>query len=169
MERRRRKRVDLSQIDLKKAGAAIVVAALILLIALLCITISMRAHIQDAYTSARNEVGEQLYTELYMLCQTFDQVTVPGQDVQNVVIPTMQEYYLAARTLNEALTNAFGERYEVLSVENLSSLDGAFEAYDTAFRTGKSTDDAQATMDSCMGMVRSVLDSRFRDGKLRAA
>ena len=81
----------------------------------------------------------------------------------------MQEYYLAARTLNEALTNAFGERYEVLSVENLSSLDGAFEAYDTAFRTGKSTDDAQATMDSCMGMVRSVLDSRFRDGKLRAA
>lgn len=101
MERRRRKRVDLSQIDLKKAGAAIVVAALILLIALLCITISMRAHIQDAYTSARNEVGEQLYTELYMLCQTFDQVTVPGQDVQNVVIPTMQEYYLAARTLNE--------------------------------------------------------------------
>ena len=142
---------------------------MVLLIVLLCITINMRSHIQSEYSFARNEIGEEAYTELYMLCQTFDQVTVPGQDVQNVVIPKMQDYYLSAQTLNTALARAFGDRYELLSPDELSALDAAFEAYDSAFRAGKPTDDAQSAMQSCMDMVRSILDSRFRNGVLKAS
>ena len=104
-----------------------------------------------------------------MLCQTFDQVNVPGQDVQNGVIPKMQDYYLSAQTLNTALGRAFGDKYQLLTAEHLSALDSAFEAYDSAFRAGKSTDDAQSAMQECMDMVRSVLDTRFRNGVLKAS
>jgi len=169
MEKLRRKRLDLSRIDPRRMGVLAVGGALLLLIVLLCITINMRSHIQSEYTFARNEIGEEAYTELYMLCQTFDQVTVPGQDVQNVVIPTMQDYYLSAQTLNTALGRAFGDEYELLSPENLSALDAAFEAYDSAFRAGKPTGDAQNAMQSCMEMVRSILDGRFKNGVLKAS
>lgn len=169
MENQKKKWLGLSDIDRKKIGMITVAVVLMVMVILLCITISLRSNIQSEYTNARNEIGEETYTELYMLCQTFDQVTVPGQDVQNVVIPTMAEYYLAAQTLNTALRNAFGERYAVLSAENISALDSAFEAYDTAFRAGKSTSDAQTAMSGCMDMIRSILDARYSDGRLRAA
>lgn len=169
MENHGKKRLDLSEIDLRRLGMIGGLAVLLALLIALCITINMRSHIQSEYTNARNEIGEEIYTELYMLCQTFDQVTVPGQDVQNGVIPTMQEYYLAAQTLNTALTNAFGERYAVLTGEHIAALDGAFEAYDTAFRGGKSTDNAESAMRSGMDMVRGILETRFRDGSLKAA
>ena len=98
MENQKGKRLNLSKMDVQRIAALAVLVTLIVLIVALCISISMRSHMQSQYTSARDEIGEEVYTELYMLCQTFDQVTVPGQDVQNVVIPTMQDYYLAART-----------------------------------------------------------------------
>ena len=169
MEKRRGKRPDLPRVNPKTAGVLIGCAAVIALLVLLCISVVMRSHIQSEYTRARNEIGEEMYTQLYMLCQTFDQVTVPGQDVQNVVIPTMEDYYLAAQTLNDALINAFEQQYTVLAQESISALDSAFEAYDSAFRGGKTTQEAQNAMQSCMDMVRSILETRFRDGVLRAA
>ena len=169
MENQGRKKLDLSKIDLRRLGVLVGLALLLALIIALCITINMRSHIQSEYTNARNEIGEEIYTELYMLCQTFDQVTVPGQDLQNGIIPTMQDYYLAAQTLNTALTNAFGERYAVLAGEHIAALDNAFDAYDTAFRGGKSTDGAETAMRGCMDMVRSILETRFSNGTLRAS
>ena len=137
---------------------------MILLLAALCISVVMRSNIQAKYTQARNETGEELYTQLYMLCQTFDQVSVPGQDIENVVIPLMEDYYLAAQTANNVMGNAFGVRYSVLSQDDIDSLDRAFEAYDAAFRGGKTTEEAQAAMQDCMNMIRTHLESRFIDG-----
>ena len=167
MEKQKEKRLDLSKIDLKKVGVLAVGILVAVLIALLCISVSMRSHIQNEYASAREETGELAYTELYMLCQTFDQVTVPGVDIQDGLIPDMQEYYLAAKTLNNVLAQAFGEKYVVLTQENINALDAAFEAYEMAFRTGKTTEDAQAAMQGCVDMVRGILVERFNDGTLR--
>ena len=169
MGKKRRKSLNLSQIDRKQAAFFGIALAFVALIVLLCITIAMRSHIQNEYASARNEIGEQLYTELHMLCQTFDQVTVPGQDVENVIIPSMADYYLCAQTLNTALTGAFGANYSVLSAQHIADLDAAFDAYDTAFRAGHSTDDAQAAMQSCIDAVRELLSARYTGGNLSAA
>lgn len=167
MENPKEKKMDLSNVDLKKVGVLAAGALIIVLILLLCITGSMRAHIQSEYANARDEIGELIYTELYMFCQSFDQVNVPGVDIQDGLIPDMKEYYLAAGTLNRALSQAFGERYTVLSQADTAALDAAFEAYDAAFRAGKSTDDAQTAMQGCVDMVRSILVERFNDGALR--
>ena len=169
MAKPQKKRLNLSKIEPRNAIAVAVGALFVVLVALLCITISMRSHIQNEYAGARNEIGEQLYTELHMLCQTFDQVTVPGQDVENVIIPSMADYYLCAQTLNTALTGAFGANYSVLSAQHIADLDAAFDAYDTAFRAGHSTDDAQAAMQSCIDAVRELLSARYVGGNLSAA
>ena len=166
MENSKEKKIDLSSVDLKKAGALAAGALIVVLIILLCITGGMRAHMQSAYANARDEIGEQIYTELYMFCQSFDQISVPGVDVQDGLIPDMKEYYQAAGTLNRALSRAFGERYTVLSQADTAALDAAFEAYDAAFRAGRSTDEAQAAMQGCVDMVRSILVERFNDGAL---
>lgn len=55
----------------------------------------------------------------------------------------------------------------MLTEGELSALDSAFSAYDAAFRTGKSTDEAQAAMQSCVDMVRVILNEKFYDGSLK--
>lgn len=169
MERSRKKRLEIPRIEPKKAGILGVGVVLIVLIVLLCITINMRSHIQGEYSEARNEIGEVLYTELYMLCQTFDQVEVPGAEVQDVIIPGMRDCYLAALALNEAVTNGFGDRYRVLSPDDIAALDGAFAAYETAFRSGKPTDGAEEAMRVCVADVRDILAARYPSGVLKAA
>ena len=169
MQTQREKQQELLKFDPKKAGVLVGCAIMILLLAALCISVVMRSNIQAKYTQARNETGEELYTQLYMLCQTFDQVSVPGQDIENVVIPLMEDYYLAAQTANNVMGNAFGVRYSVLSQDDIDSLDRAFEAYDAAFRGGKTTEEAQAAMQDCMNMIRTLLESRFIDGVVQPA
>ena len=169
MEKQREKEPKMLKVNPRTAGVLIGCAAVIVLLVALCISVVMRTNIQSDYTQARNEIGEELYTQLYMLCQTFDQVTVPGQDLENVVIPMMEDHYLAAQTLNDVMGNAFGRKYTVLTQENLSQLDNAFDAYEAAFRSGKTTEEAQQAMQECMSMVRTLLESRFCDGIVLAA
>ncbi len=168
MENQGEKRPGKPQVNPKTAGVLIGCAVVIVLLVAFCISVVMRANIQSEYTQARNEVGEELYTQLYMLCQTFDQVTVPGQDLENVVLPKMSDHFLAARTLSEVMGNAFGQRYGVLTQENIAQMEAAFDAYEAAFRGGRSTEEAQSAMQACMDMVRTLLQTRFRDGLILA-
>lgn len=169
MEKQRAKWLEMLKANPRATGVLIGCAAVIVLLVMLCISVIMRTNIQSDYTQARNEISEELYTQLYMLCQTFDQVTVPGQDLENVVIPMMEDYYLAAQTLSDVMGNAFGRKYIVLSQENSSALNNAFDAYEAAFRGGKTTEEAQQAMQECMNMIRTLLESRFRDGIVLAA
>ena len=145
------------------------VILLIVLVALLCISINMRSHIQNEYANVRNELGESLYSNMYMLMQTFDMSNVPNADMQNAILPQMKEYYIASTTLNEAIIKAYGEKYRVLSTENIAAIDNAFDAYETAFREGAATDLVKTNMQTCMDAIRSLLSSRFSEGVLKAA
>ena len=150
---------------------ALVCAGVILLIALLsisCISINMRSHIQSEYAAVRNGFGEALYSNLYMLMQTFDMASVPNADMQNAILPQMKEYYIASTALNDAIIKAYGEKYRVLSADNIAAIDKAFDAYSTAFRDGTATDLAKADMQTCMETIRSLLSSRFSEGVLKA-
>jgi len=146
-------------------GAGVVV--LILMIAFLCISINMRAHIQNEYASARNTFGEALYSNMYMLMQTFDMASVPNADMQNGILPQMKEYFVASNVLNDAIANAYGEKFRVISHENIASIDSAFSAYESAFLNGSSTDLAHTNMTSCMDAIRQLLSSRFSEGVLK--
>lgn len=169
MQKTRAKMPSIRRITARQALVCGCIILLIVLVSLLCISINMRSHIQSEYAVARNKLGEALYSNLYMLMQTFDMSGVPNADMQNAILPQMKEYYIASTTLNDAVLKAYGEKYRVLSMDNIADLDKAFEAYETAFRDGAATDLAKTNMQSCMDMIRSLLSSRFSEGVLKAA
>ena len=73
---------------------AILGIGMALLIIALLIMIILRSNIDAKYVKARNATGEALYNQLYMMCQTFDQVNVPDQEA--TAIPIMKNYFLSA-------------------------------------------------------------------------
>lgn len=152
----------------KKAIVVAVAVLLVALIAALCISINMRANIQDEYAAARNKAGEALYSNLYILMQTFDMTNVPNTDVQNVILPQMRDYFNASVTLNSLITQTYGPRYTVLTDADLNDINAAFTSYEAAYRNNASTDLAQSNMRACMERVKELLNSRFSQGVLKA-
>ena len=157
-----------SGLDARKK--AIVIAALALIAVLfvaLCISIGMRANIQREYTAARNQAGEALYDNLFILMQTFDSTAVPNIDVRNAILPQMRSYYIASITLNSLLGQTYGPRYAVLNEEDLQNLTSAFTAYEAAYQTNASTDLAHADMQLCMDRIKELLNTRYSQGVLK--
>lgn len=156
---------------LSARNKAIVIAMLALIVALivaLCISINMRANMQRDYTAARNQAGEALYSNLYILMQTFDMTGVPNTDVQNAILPQMRDYFIASVTLNNLITQIYGPRYTVLTEEDVNNLTAAFTGYETAYRNNTPTDLAQSNMRACMDRVKELLNTRYSQGVLRA-
>ena len=168
MQKTKAKMPSLRRLTRRQALVCGGIALLAVLILLLCLSINMRSHIQNDYARVRNEFGESLYSNMYMMMQTFDMSNVPNADMENAILPQMKEYYNASTALNEAILKAYGEKYRVLSTENIAAIDKAFEAYESAFRDGGATDLAKANMQSCMETVRGLLSSRFSEGVLKS-
>ncbi len=160
---------DFSALSARKKAILVACAAVMLaLLIALCISINMRSNIQREYTQARDAAGEALYSNLYILMQTFDMTSVPNTDVQNVILPQMREYYIASVTLNNLITQTYGPRYTVLTETDISNLTAAFTAYETAYRNSAPTDLAQSNMRACMDRIKELLNTRYSQGVLRA-
>lgn len=169
MEKIRAKLPDLSQLSQReRALLCVVIGLVVALIVVTCISINIRVNMQREYTQVRDRLGESLYSSLYMLTQTFDMTAVPNADVKNSIIPQMKNYFIASTTLNDALVNNFGQRYQVLTDADVSTLRTAFNSYEAAFRSDSPTDLAQADMQGCMERVRELLNSRYSEGLLKA-
>ena len=157
-----------SMLSARRKAVAIVCACLIVaLLAGLCISIGIRANIQSRYTAARNQAGEALYSNLYILMQTFDMTGVPNADVKNAILPQMRDYYVASVTLNSLISQTYGPRYAVLTESDINDMTSAFAGYDSAFASNSPTDLARANMQQCMNRVRELLNTRYSQGVLK--
>ena len=153
----------------EKALLSLCAALLAAILVITCISINIRSNMQREYSAVRNQVGSSLYSNLYMLTQTFDMTSVPNADIKNAVIPQMKNYFIASATLNDLLVSIYGQRYQVLSEGDVSTLRSAFSAYDAAFRSDAPTDLVQADMQLCMERVKELLNTRYSEGILRPA
>lgn len=153
----------------EKALLSICAAMLAAILIITCISINIRTNMQREYADVRNQIGASLYSDLYMLTQTFDMTSVPNADIKNAVIPQMKNYFIAATALNEQLNNIYGQRYQVLTDSDVSTLRAAFNAYDAAFRSDAPTDLVQADMQICIDRIKELLYTRYSEGILRAA
>ena len=170
MEKAKATLPSFSELNVREKVLLIVCAVLLIaLIAACCISINMRVNMQREYAKIRNAIGDSLYSNLYMLTQTFDMTSVPNADIQNSVMPQMRNYFVSSTTLNELLSKCYGQRYKLLTDADVSSINTAFSAYEAALRSGGPTDLAQADMQAGMSMVRELLNTRFSEGALRAA
>ena len=140
-----------------------IIAALIalVLIVLVCIFASEANSVRNEYALARDSMGEDLYTSLYMFARSYDGVTLAGADVQGSILPTMRSYYTAATALDDAIVNAYGQRYQLLDATTREAVDEAFEAFDDAFAQGASTTDAVSNMSACVQSVEQLLTTRY--------
>ena len=153
----------------EKALLSICAALLVAILVITCISINIRSNMQREYSNVRNQLGSSLYSNLYMLTQTFDMTSVPNADIKNAVIPQMKNYFIAATAINEQLSNIYGQRYQVMSEADISTLRTTFSAYDAAFRSDAPTDLVQADMQLCMDRVKELLNARYSEGILRAS
>ena len=170
MEKIRAKLPELSALSHREQALLCVIGGLVVaLVVVTCISINIRVNMQIEYTDVRDGLGSSLYSNLYMMTQTFDMTSVPNADIKNSIIPQMKNYFIAATTLNEQLTNSFGRRYQVLTDSDVSTLRTTFNAYDAAFRSDAPTDLAQADMAACMQRVRELLNTRYNEGILRGS
>ena len=161
---------DFSKLSMRERALVIIIGALALaLIAMTCISINIRVNMQREYAAVRNGIGESLYSDLYILTQTFDMTGVPNADVQNAILPQMRNYFAAATALNEALEKAYGQRYRLMTNADVSAVNAAFKSYESAFQSGAPTDLARADMQACMNRIRDLLSSRYSEGVLRQA
>ena len=140
----------------EKALLGICAALIVALLVITCISVNIRSDMQREYSNIRNQVGSALYSNLYMLMQTFDMTTVPNADIKNAVLPQMKNYFIASTTLNDLLTNLYGRHYQVMSDSDVSTLRTTFSAYDAAFRSDAPTDLVQADMKMCMDRVKEL-------------
>jgi len=154
---------------LEKGLLCVIAALIVAVIVITCISINIRVNMQGEYNAVRTRMSESLYSNLNMLTQTFDMTSVPNADVKNSIIPQMKNYFIAATTINELMSNAYGQRYQLLTDSDISALRTAFNSYDAAFRSDAPTDLAQADMQTCMDRVRSLLSSRFSDGNIKTS
>lgn len=157
-----------SAMSVRRKAVIFAVAALVAaLVIVLCISIGMRSNMQRQYAKARNQTGQALYDNLFILMQSFDSTAVPNIDVQNNILPQMRNYYIASITLNNLLIQNYGAKYAVLTETDISNLTSAFTAYETAFRNNASTDLARSNMQQCMDRVKELLNSRYSQGVLK--
>ena len=107
--------------------AAAVAAALVLLIALLCISNHMRSNIQREYSALTSHLQEQIYHNLSEMQELFDRVDDPNVDVRNKLIPELKIQFSAVKAANSALLECCGAEKAVLNDELTSAFESAFE------------------------------------------
>lgn len=139
----------------------IAIAIATLLLIGFCISISLYKNMQGRYTNARNELGEAVYENLYMMRHKGDELSLAGADVQGSILPTMKEYFVIARALDDALHGIYGDRYTVMRADQLNALQAAFDAYDAAFKGGRDTGAAQSQLVAALEQVDALLQERF--------
>ena len=140
-------------------GTAILAAAGILI--WLCISISNSRNIQRSYTTARNQLGETVYQNLFMMIHRGDELSLTGTDVQGSVLPAMKEYFSIAAAMDTLLQESYGKRYAVLTAEQTAALRSAYEEYDAAFKGGRDTDQAYASLTAALAQTEAALAERY--------
>ena len=158
MEPQKRVKLKLNPRVILPCIAALIALTLILLV---CIFAGRATHIQNEYAQARDSVGADLYYNLYMFARSYDGVTLAGADVQGSILPTMRSYYTAATALDDAIVNAYGQRYRLLDGTTRDAIEAAFEAFDDAFAQGDTTNDAVSSMSACVQGVEQLLTTRY--------
>ena len=141
--------------------AAAVAAALVLLIALLCISNHMRSNIQREYSALTSHLQEQIYHNLSEMQELFDRVDDPNVDVRNKLIPELKIQFSAVKAANSALLECCGAEKAVLNDELTSAFESAFEEYAVAYRQGIATGLAKADMAECMQEVQLLLTAHY--------
>jgi len=129
--------------------AAIVFGIALILIICLCISISMRVNIQKKYSFTLNRMQDAVYQNLTTMSELFSRVDDPTVDVPHKLLPEMKARFYAASALNSILMES-GKKHAVMTEEQVTAFEAAFEQYTNAYRQGTPTGLSKADMLECI-------------------
>lgn len=138
-----------------------IIALSLVLIIYLCASTVQRVNLRKDYREARNQAATCVEDQISLFLRTYDSLSLAGADIENDLLPDLHTYFYAMKALDDSLTYSFGSAYTLLSDGLRSQINSALSAYDDAYRTGKSTDSAFASLTDCINSLNSVLSSRF--------
>ena len=148
---------------------AIIALSLIFIIYLVGSTVQ-RVSLNRKYEEARNQSASCVEDQIALFLRTCDSLTLAGADIENDLLPDLHTYFYAMQEMDDSLSYSFGSAYSLLSDGMRAQIKSALSAYDDAYRTGKSTDSAYASLSDCVVSLNSVLSKRFTDsGEIRPA
>ena len=150
-----------ARISLKTIGVTALALAAAVLLIWVCISTSNASNMRRKYAETRRTIGDMLYGSLDMMAREYDGASLMGADVEGSIIPSMRNYYIQSKALNNAIAGAYGQEYQVMDGNLISELDQAFSAYDDAFKAGRSTDTAATLMTTALIHVRDTLDHHY--------
>lgn len=149
-------------VSTKRVGTIIqlTVAALLIFAAVFGLAGRSSAHKQLQET--RDALSASIQDNMNQVLNQYDSMARKNNTtIAEDVLPSMQQHMYAARTLNSLLTEAFGEKYSVLSSELYASFEEAVAAYEKQISMGQSTADAAEQMTRCMNGIETALNDRF--------
>lgn len=144
---------------IKRIHAAI--GGFIITLAAICVLLVLLLNMQARYTRAAEGITEQIFQKLIAMDELFSYVDAENVDIRNKLIPQMRMQYFAAVELNNALVNGYGEKYRVLSLEQIEDFDSAFKEYNTAIASGLSLNLARDDMALLLAEVRDMINARY--------
>lgn len=139
--------------------AAIVTAVVLILMITCCISIHMRVNIQKKYSTAIDALQTQGYQNMENMTELFGRIDDPNVDVRYKLIPELKAQYSALSAVNTALLDC-GEKYALLTREEMEAFDASFALYASAYQQGSATGLAKADLAACMENVQAMVTER---------
>lgn len=148
-------------IGAKKVVICAACALIVALVIWVCISTGNARNMRNDYAAARNSVGGILHGCLFNMQHEYERASYAGADVENEILPKMQDFYVQACAVDDAIDMAFGNEFSVLQPALRQQIEQAFAAYDAAHAAGKSTADADALMREAMAAVNARLNVMY--------
>lgn len=133
-----------------------------LVLAIYLITVSVhRVTLKRDYIEARNQTATCIEDQITHFLRTYNNITLPGANVEGVLLPDLNTYFYAMQELDDTMIYAYGSAYSFVPASLRSNIKMALSAYEQAFRNGKTTDSAYSALTTCIHTLETVTDGRF--------
>ena len=139
---------------------AIIAFSLVLAIYLIAVSVQ-RVQLRRDCTEARNLTAACVEDQITLFLRTYDSITQPGADVRYDLLPDLQTYFYAMQELDDTLTYAYGSAYTFVQPSLRTNIKMTLSAYEQAFRNGKNTDSAYASLTDCVSQLKLTVEGRF--------
>lgn len=142
------------------------IAALLVLGILLTIVSISKNRVQQKLTLGQHQLAAQIQSNLNSAIQKSEKMSLPGANISDDILPTMQLHMFAADELNEVMIGTYGQESSMINGDIYTQIELAFTQLERNITEGKSTSSTQETLVTYMAQMESDLNARFAGSEL---
>lgn len=136
-----------------------VLACTLVALTVVCV---LKTNADRALQGCRDELAANIQINLNETLRALDRMDLPGTNVAEDVLPTMEQHLYAAGELNDVMIAAYGAQ-SALSAEDFSNVEAALDEVNRMILTGQSTSAAKAELTARMTEMEVAMTTCFGD------